>query len=72
MEVESLGESRYRVSARGAGVRVHLKEELCRFLDSLAASGSLTPEARARGPGELVEEYMRRYQEEAAGMAEPT
>lgn len=61
-EVESLGGGRYRATARGVGVRVRLREELERFMGSLAAEGRLAP-----GAGDataLVAEYLRRYQDE--------
>ena len=70
MEVESLGEGRYRIVARGIGTRVHLREELVRFFSALAASGRLAPEARAASPAEVVEEYLLKYQAEA-GSATP-
>ncbi len=65
MAVESLGEGRYRVSARGAGVRIRLREELVRFLASLAAGGHLVPGAVA-DPASTVDEYLRRYRDESA------
>lgn len=61
--VESLGEGRYRVSARGVGVRIRLREELGRFLGSLAAAGRLAPHA-GDDPAAVVDEYLRRYQDE--------
>ena len=62
MEVESLGEGRYRVSSRGLGTRVHLKAELERFLAHLEDLG-LLPEGSGDGvPGAVVEEYLRLYQ----------
>ena len=63
MEVESLGEGRYRVSARGVGSRVRLREELVRFLGALAAAGRLAPGA-ADDPAAVADEYLRRYQAE--------
>ena len=46
-----LGDSRYAVTLEGAGARVHLKEDLARFLDYLASEGQLAgaadPAARA-------------------------
>jgi hypothetical protein len=71
MEIESLGKSRYRVSARGVGTRVHLTEELGRFLEYLAASGRLDPAAQASGLESIVTDYMRRYQEQSRRQAVP-
>jgi hypothetical protein len=66
MEVASLGEGRYRVTARGVGVRVRLREELVRFLASLAAGGHLVPGAAVDDPASVVDEYLKRYQAETA------
>lgn len=63
VEVESLGGARYRASARGVGVRVRLREELARFLGTLAAAGHLVP-AAVGDPAVVVDEYLRRYQAE--------
>jgi hypothetical protein len=63
MDVESLGEGRFRVTARGVGVRVRLREELVRFLASLASTGRLAPGA-GDDPAAVVDEYLRRYQAE--------
>jgi hypothetical protein len=57
MAIESLGEGRYRVTARGVGNRVHLREELIRFLGCLDAAALTGPRD---APG-VVEEYLRRY-----------
>jgi hypothetical protein len=64
MTVESLGDGRYRVAARGVGVRVRLREELERFFASLATTGRLAPGVTADGSATVVEEYLRRYQAE--------
>ena len=62
--IEALGDGRYAVTDEGAGVRVHLAEDLTRFAEDLAAQGLLagTPEERAA----LVEGYLARYQAEVA------
>lgn len=67
MEVESLGEGRYRVTARGIGTRIHLREELERFVASLAAAGFLVPGVMAVDHAAIVDEYLRRYQAETSG-----
>lgn len=60
--IEALGDGRYAVTAEGAGVRVHLAEDLKRFAEDLAAQGLLagTPDER----GALVDDYLTRYQAE--------
>lgn len=64
MDVESLGEGRYRVKARGIGTRVHLKEELMRFLGHLEASGVRGPSADTADRAGIVDGYLRRYWDE--------
>jgi len=71
MEIESQGEGRYRVSARGVGIRVHLAEELARFLEYLAASGRLDQTAQTAGLESIMSDYMRRYQEQSHRQASP-
>jgi hypothetical protein len=63
-EVETLGDGRYAVTVEGAGARVHLAEELERFLAYLDAQGQLAtpPEGAVREP--LVEAYLERYKAE--------
>jgi hypothetical protein len=63
MTVESLGEGRYRVDARGAGGRIRLREELVRFFASLASTGRLATGA-GDDPAAVVDEYLRRYEAE--------
>ena len=71
--VENLGDSRYAVTLEGAGARVHLEEDLARFLDYLAQEGRLAsatePVAGAAEPAEraaLVQEYLDGYRAEIA------
>jgi hypothetical protein len=59
--VEGLGEGLYRVTARGIGNRVHLREELIRFMGYLGASGAPGPAADPTDAGRIADEYMRRY-----------
>jgi hypothetical protein len=63
-EIESLGNKRYAVAARGAGVPIALEEALLRFLHALAEEGLLVEQ-----PGEVelpgvVASYLDRYREE--------
>ena len=64
MEVQSQGEGRYRIASRGVGARVHLIEELGRFLEYLARAGHLDKAAQASGPEMIVTDYLRLYQQE--------
>ena len=71
--MENLGDGRYAVTLEGAGARVHLAEDLARFLDYLAQEGRLAgatePVASATGPNEraaLVQEYLDGYRAEIA------
>jgi hypothetical protein len=69
MQIESLGEGRYRVTARGIGTRVHLGEELVRFLAALEAAGRLAPAVDAADHAAIVADYLHRYQAETAAGA---
>ncbi len=62
-EVESLGEQRYGVMVEGAGARVHLEEELERFVAYLAEQGQL---AEGAGREAVVEAYLAQYRAEIA------
>ncbi len=62
-EVESLGGQRYAVTVEGAGARVHLEEELERFLAYLADQGRL---AAGVGREAVVEAYLAQYKAEIA------
>jgi hypothetical protein len=67
VKVESLGESRYRLRARGVGTRIHLRTELARFMDHLAAKGCLSGASTA-GPDarrDVVAGYLAAYQASA-------
>jgi len=64
MEIRSQGAGQYRIAARGVGTRVHLAEELGRFLEHLGRTGYLGTSAKAFGLETIVNEYLRRYQEE--------
>ena len=60
-EVESLGDKRYEVTGQAAGARVHLGDELERFLDHLQAGGMLADDAERAG---VVDAYLEGYQSE--------
>jgi hypothetical protein len=63
MTIESLGEGRYAATVQGAGARVHLHDDLARFLEHLAAQGAL---AEGLDSAALVESYLAGYQGEVA------
>lgn len=55
--VAALGDDRYAISGEGVGARVHLREDLLRFCEHLAAEGLLADEqGRA-----AVDAYLERY-----------
>ncbi len=60
-EIESLGDRRYAVTVRGAGVPIALEETLCRFLDHLAETGELSGDADKGDRAALVDAYLRCY-----------
>lgn len=63
-EIESLGAKRYAVCVEGAGARIHLADELQRFLDYLDQEGRLDSSPDAQEKGTLLETYMQGYQRE--------
>ncbi len=65
-EVESLGDQRYAVTVEGAGARVHLDEELERFLAYLADQGQLATLPASAGREAVVEAYLEQYKGEIA------
>jgi hypothetical protein len=66
LEVESLGEQRYRVSVEGAGARVFLEPELGRFLEYLAENGQLVAEHGQTVRESLVTAYLEQYRAQIA------
>jgi CubicO group peptidase (beta-lactamase class C family) len=60
-ETESLGEQRYAVSVKGAGVRVYLEPELKRFLRYLNEEGHLAVPFDTAAQGAFIEAYLERY-----------
>ncbi|NLF02825.1 MAG: hypothetical protein GX601_17805 [Anaerolineales bacterium] len=63
-EVEPLGDGGYAVTVEGAGVRVHLDNELRRFLAFMAAEGHLPSNAEGVNQESLVQIYLEKYQGE--------
>jgi len=64
--IEPLGDGRYAVTLEGAGARVHLEEDLARFLDDLARQGHLQGAADPAERRALIESYIARYQADIA------
>ena len=60
-EIESLGDKRYAVIARGAGVPIALEEALQHFLDHLAEEGLLADRPDRAARAALLEEYLNAY-----------
>lgn len=60
-ETESLGEQRYAVNVKGAGVRVYLEPELRRFLQYLNEEDHLAVPSDTATRETLVEAYLERY-----------
>jgi len=63
-EIESLGDKRYAVHIEGAGARVHLGDELGRFLDYLVQEDKLVNPSDLPGRTALLETYLQSYQRE--------
>jgi hypothetical protein len=63
-EIESLGDGRYAVTVEGAGARVHLDDELERFVAFLAEEGHLAAGSEGEAAGPLVRTYLEGYQGE--------
>jgi hypothetical protein len=63
-EVESLGDKRYAVTARGAGVPIALAEALLRFLHELEDQELLVGGADGKDPEGVVARYLDRYRED--------
>lgn len=63
-EIESLGDRRYAVSVKGAGVRIHLEQDLSRFLDYLGEKGLLADRPDPAAREALIEAYLEQYRGE--------
>ena len=64
LEVQSLGQSRYRVIANGLGARIFLKQELIRFFEFLAANGYCKKTLFEGDREEAANKYLAQYQAE--------
>ena len=64
MEVESLGDRRYRVHGVGLGARVFLKKELLRFCEFLTDNAYLSPPA-SNTKQNIIDKYLEEYQVDA-------
>jgi hypothetical protein len=62
--IESLGDKRYAVSVKGAGVHVKIQPELDRFLRYLQDEGLLTVQTDSAVRHAWVEDYLERYRGE--------
>jgi hypothetical protein len=65
MELESLGDGRYRIVGNGIGVRIFLAAELLRFLKFLENAGILAEGESGGLPQDLVTNYLKKYQSQA-------
>ena len=63
-EIESLGDQRYAVRVEGAGTRLHLAQELNRFLADLDEKGRLSTHHDRADRETLVDEYLDQYRAE--------
>lgn len=60
-QIGSLGEGRYTVNVKGAGVRTYLEPELRRFLQYLHEKGHLAVPSDTAAQDTFIEDYMKRY-----------
>lgn len=60
-EIEPLGDQRYAITARGAGVPIALEEILQRFTDALAEDGALAGDPTPGDRAALIATYLDRY-----------
>ena len=63
-EVESLGEGRYKVVARGVGNRIFLRKELSRFLEYLGTEHDLESPSEETMAA-ILDDYLAAYQADA-------
>jgi hypothetical protein len=61
MEIESLGENKYRIRAQGSCTRIFLKRELEQFLQHLMKNNLISGEIDTVEIVELIENYMKMY-----------
>ena len=65
-EIESLGDKRYEVTARAAGVPISLEDALRRFVDYLAAEGLLADAPDAVDVDVMIGRYLDAYRDDIA------
>jgi hypothetical protein len=63
-DIETLGEQRYAVNVKGAGIRVYLEPELKRFLQNLNEGNHLVAPGETNTQETLIEAYLERYRHE--------
>ncbi|HNT77385.1 MAG TPA: hypothetical protein PKH77_20415 [Anaerolineae bacterium] len=69
-EIESLGDQRYAVCVKGAGMRVHLEPELARFLSHLADANQLATPPDPATQEALVAAYLEQYRAEIKSLVD--
>lgn len=69
-EIESLGDQRYAVRVKGAGMRVYLEPELARFLKHLADAHQLTTTLNPAAQETLVTAYLEQYRAEIKSLVD--
>lgn len=62
MEIKDLGDGRFSITARGACVRVYLKDELQRFVEHLSKKGCVANKIDGAEWSKIIEEYMKQYE----------
>ena len=62
MEIKELGSGRFSITARGACVRIYLKDELQRFAEYLSKSGYIIDRKDGAEWKETIEKYMKQYE----------
>jgi hypothetical protein len=63
-EIESLGDRRYAVTAKGAGARIYLEQDLDRFLRHLEEKGLVADRLDPAAGEALIEAYLEQYRGE--------
>jgi hypothetical protein len=63
-EIESLGEGRYAVNVKGAGVRTYPEPDFLHFLQYLNEQGYLVAPSDTPAQETLVKAYLKRYRSE--------
>ena len=62
IEIKDLGDGRFSIKARGACVRVYLKDELQRFAEYLSKKGCIMDRKDGKEWMDIIEEYMKQYE----------